>query len=164
MAHGPFSEPPLLPTSVTTHYVLLWKKTLALTNCVGSIPKADWEQRAVMVEGYLLDAVKEKPESCKCGSPDYVDHHLWLAATPTASKALAIVVEVSPRSWPTNPTWRNTRAFTALVRAKSKVRIAGWLTWDEEHESQVGKSRRTLWEVHPIHQIQVPRGNQWLTI
>ena len=49
----------------------------------------------MMVEGYLVfDAVKEGKEACNCGSIKYVDHHLWLASTPSASRAKAIVVEV----------------------------------------------------------------------
>ena len=125
---------------------------------------AIWEQRSVMVEGYLIDAVKEGREACNCGDDTYVDHHLWLAGTPSASKARALVVEVSPRSWPTHPTWSDNATFRKLVRDKAKVRVAGWLTWDQEHQANVGGSRMTLWEVHPIHSIQVWRNNQWVTI
>src|SRR5262249_37417277 len=54
---------------------------------------ARWESQAVIVEGYFVfDAVKEGEEACNCGSTKYVDHHLWLAATPAASRAMAMVV------------------------------------------------------------------------
>jgi hypothetical protein len=123
---------------------------------------AQWERQAVMVEGYLVfDAVKEGKEACNCGSTKYVDHHLWLASTPSASRAKAIVVEVSPRTWAYHQAWNKAETFRRLIRAKERVRVIGWLTWDQEHAAHLGKYRRTLWEVHPIHQIQVQRGNQW---
>jgi hypothetical protein len=125
---------------------------------------AKWESRAVVAQGYLLHVVQEGKEACNCGSTQYVDHHLWLAATPGSSRTKAMVVEVSPRSWTTHPTWSNNNTFQNVIAAKSKVRVAGWLTWDQEHKEQLGKTRQTLWEVHPIHQIQVQRGNQWVNL
>ena len=126
---------------------------------------ARWERPAVMVEGYLVfDAVKEGEEACNCGSTKYVDHHLWLASTPSATRAKAMVVEVSPREWANHQGWNKAETFRRLIRAKEKVRVIGWLTWDQEHAAHLGKYRRTLWEVHPIHQIQVQRGNQWVSL
>jgi hypothetical protein len=125
---------------------------------------AKWESRAVMVEGYLLNVVKEGKEACNCSSTEFVDHHLWLAPTPSASRMQAMVVEVSPRVWPNHPHWDDASTFRQIINAKNKVRVTGWLTWDQEHQEQIGKTRRTLWEVHPIHQIQVLKGNQWVTL
>jgi hypothetical protein len=125
---------------------------------------ARWESRSVMVEGYLIDAVTEGHEACNCGSDTYVDHHLWLAASPAAPKSKALVVEVSPRAWPTHPSWSDNNTFKKAVHDKNKVRIAGWLTWDQEHQPHVGHSRMSLWEIHPIHEIQVLRGGQWVGI
>jgi hypothetical protein len=36
--------------------------------------------------------------------------------------------------------------------------------WDYEHKEQLGKTRRTLWEMHPIHSIQVLRGRRWVAL
>jgi hypothetical protein len=66
---------------------------------------ARWESRAIMVEGYLLRVVQEGSEACNCGSTQFVDHHLWLAPTPGSPRTKAMVVEVSPRAWPTHPSW-----------------------------------------------------------
>lgn len=125
---------------------------------------AQWESRAVMVEGYLLKVVQEGKEACNCGSTTYVDHHLWLAPTPSSSRTTAMVVEVSPRVWGLHPGWDDSKTFQKVIDAKTKVRVTGWLTWDQEHKEQLGKTRRTLWEVHPIHSIQVQSGNQWVTL
>ena len=125
---------------------------------------AKWESRAVMVEGYLLRVVQEGPEACNCGSTKYVDHHLWLATMPNSSRTQAMVVEVSPRSWLYHPSWSDNSTFQNVINAKGKVRVAGWLTWDQEHKEQLGKTRRTLWEIHPIHQIQVQSGGHWVNL
>jgi hypothetical protein len=60
---------------------------------------AIWERLGVTIEGYLLGVTREREKACNCRSSTYVDHHLWLAATPSASKATSMVIEVSPRSW-----------------------------------------------------------------
>ena len=125
---------------------------------------AKWESRAVWVEGYLLHVVKEGKEACNCGSTKYVDHHLWLAPSPFASRTQAMVVEVSPRVWPSHPHWDDANTFRQIINAKTKVHVAGWLTWDQEHKEQLGKTRRTLWEVHPIHSIKVLKGSKWVTL
>ena len=122
------------------------------------------ESRAVIVTGYLVNVIREKAEGCNCESTKYVDHHLWLAPTPNSPISQAMVVEVSPRLWPRQPKWSKTATFQSLVDAKSKVRVTGWLMWDQEHREQLGKRRKTLWEVHPIHQIQVQRGNKWVNL
>ena len=125
---------------------------------------AKWESRAVTVEGYLLHVVQERQEACNCGSTKYVDHHLWLGAAPNSSRAQAMVVEVSPRSWSRHSNWSKNGTFQSVINAKSKVRVTGWLTWDQEHKEQLTKTRRTLWEVHPIHQIRAQSGNQWANL
>jgi hypothetical protein len=125
---------------------------------------AQWEKRAVTVEGFLLHVVKEGKEACNCGSTQFVDHHMWLAPTATALRTKAMVVEVSPRAWPKHPGWANNTTFTPIIKAKTKVRVTGWLTWDQEHNEQIGKTRGTLWEVHPITQIQVLEGGKWVLL
>jgi hypothetical protein len=56
---------------------------------------AIWEQRAVMVQGYLIGSTPEGEEACNCKSDTYIDHHLWLAGSPNSPKKRAMVVEVS---------------------------------------------------------------------
>jgi hypothetical protein len=127
---------------------------------------AKWESQAVMVEGYLIHVPElEGQETCNCGSGQYRDHHMWLAQNPTDQRSRAMVVEISPRAWPTHPGWNNAvSTLKPVVDAREKVRVTGWLTWDQEHNEQVGSTRRTLWEVHPIHQIQVLRAGHWVSL
>jgi hypothetical protein len=56
------------------------------------------------------------------------------------------------------------KTFRSIINTKAKVRITGWLMWDYEHKEQLGNTRRTLWEVHPIHSIQVLHGNRWVAL
>jgi hypothetical protein len=125
---------------------------------------AQWERRAVTVEGFLLHIVKEGAESCNCGSTQFVDHHMWLAPTAAAGRTKAMVVEISPRAWGQHPTWATNTPFNPLIKSKTKVRMTGWLTFDQEHNEQVGKTRGTLWEVHPVTQVQVLKGGKWVPL
>jgi hypothetical protein len=128
---------------------------------------AQWEKKGVTVEGYLLtDVVPERREKCNCDLPKAEDHdfHLWLANNSAASGGTsAMVVEVSPRTRAQHPTWTR-KSLLQLVRGKAKVRITGWLMWDQEHIEQLRKTRLTLWEVHPIHRVQYLSGKTWVTL
>jgi hypothetical protein len=82
-----------------------------------------------------------------------------------SSLARVMVVEISPRERLCHPEWVNAATYLKpVVTAKEKVRVTGWLTYDQEHPEQLGKTRRTLYEIHPIHAIQVWRGNKWVTL
>jgi hypothetical protein len=42
--------------------------------------------------------------------------------------------------------------------------MTGWLTFDQEHNEQVGKTRGTLWEVHPVTRVQVLEDGKWVML
>jgi hypothetical protein len=158
-AYEPFSVPQLL-TNQPQH---------AIT--AGRVPRSEWpqaaldethawERKGVAVDGYLLKVRHEGPESCNCHSEEDRDYHIWLGASPDDDRASAIVVEISPREVPQHPGWR-LRTLQKLARDHARVRISGWLMWDQEHPEQIGKTRGTLWEIHPIHRIEVFNGGGW---
>jgi hypothetical protein len=122
-----------------------------------------WESRGVSVEGYLLRVKQEGPESCNCSDKTKREYHIWVGDSPDADRAQSVVVEVSPRLLPSHPNWR-VRILSRLAKDHAKVRISGWLMWDQEHPEQIGKTRGTLWEVHPIHVIEVWSGGQWRSL
>jgi hypothetical protein len=134
-----------------------------------ALPKADdpsLDNTGVVLEGYLLNFKQEGPESPNCYDPDLHDFHMWIgkttARTPKARNALrrkAVVVEPTPRTQALNPSW--TKANLNKIRGQ-RVRITGWLMYDFEHPPQVGKTRGTLWEVHPVMKIEVLQGGQWV--
>ena len=51
-----------------------------------------------------------------------------------------------------------------LVDNQERVRISGWLFFDPEHPDHIEKYRITLWEIHPIMEIEVWQGDQWVPL
>jgi len=122
----------------------------------------DLEAKGARVEGRLIAIRTQGPESCNCGSDTDVDTHMWIATTASANAkpTRSMVVEISPRELGDHAGWDHD-TLVSLAKKGARVRISGWVTWDEEHGSEVGKSRGTLWEIHPIHLIEVFQNGAW---
>lgn len=132
------------------------------------IDRATVERREglpVVVEGYLAGAKVEGPETPNChgADPKYRDWHIWLTAAPGESRARSVVIETTPRVRAMHPTWELS-ALRAIVRDSTRVRVSGWLMLDPEHPDQVGKTRGTIWEIHPITAIEYQRRGRWSTL
>jgi hypothetical protein len=119
-----------------------------------------WEQRGATLEGYLLDAMQQQPAAWNCNDVLRCDYQLWIGISPDADPSNAIIVGISPRLLPSHPNWR-LGILNRLAKDRAKVRISGWLLWDQQYQEEVGKSRSTLWEIHPIHVIEVWSGGGW---
>ena len=119
----------------------------------------------VAVEGYLAGAKQEGTESPNChgDDPKYRDFHIWLVQKPTDDRSKSIVVEITPRVRAHHLNWR-TDVLGQIVRRDQRVRISGWLMLDPEHPDQVGKTRATIWEIHPIMQIEVQQQGRWIPL
>lgn len=131
------------------------------------------EAKGIEVIGYLAGVTAEKEESCNCKDPDHKDHHMWLVAKPKEKQAKSMVVEISPRLLDDHPDWP--KLASKAHRDGTLVRIRGWRTFDQEHPEQLhnrknhaGKilhaTRATLWEIHPILEIDVKEGGKWVPI
>lgn len=125
------------------------------------------EKRAVQVVGYLIASKREGPESSNCHLDQDRDYHLWLTNSPDDDKSAAIVVEITPRVAVHHANWAST--IGALAKNNRRVRITGWLLFDQEHPEQVGKTRATRWEIHPVTKIEVwskPGGKpgKWMAV
>ncbi len=122
---------------------------------------AKYEGAPVETTGYLLDYKHEGTESTNCHASNYRDYHLWLAENASDSKAKSIVIEITPRVQAERPGWAD-----ALKDLKGQhVRIQGWLLFDQEHPEQLGKTRATLWEIHPIMHIDLDQGGgNWVNV
>lgn len=125
---------------------------------------AQQEGRPVQVEGYLLLVRHEGPESPNCHDAGERDFHMWLSTAPgtSADRATSLIVEVTPRSRALNGGWQPDSRLLDLIGRH--VRISGWLLLDQEHPEQVGKTRGTLWEIHPVMTIEVEQNGQWLDL
>ena len=122
-----------------------------------------WENKGVMVEGYLVKARQTGPESANGNSKTHRDIHCWITTDRRVNKREGIIAEVTPRWLAKNPGW-TVENLDKLAMKRSHVRITGWLMWDEEHPDEVGKSRGSQWEIHPITKFEIERGGQWVEI
>ncbi|HUI57707.1 MAG TPA: hypothetical protein VLY04_22170 [Bryobacteraceae bacterium] len=123
------------------------------------------EGTQVVLQGFVLIARQEGPESVNCGSsvPDKpVNHDIHIAIVDSASnqtECSGVVVEMSPHHRPT--TWTQS-AVEAAATGHFPVRVTGQLFFDSSHTPcQNGApisgdpSRASLWEVHPIYKFEV---------
>ena len=93
-------------------------------------------------------------------------------ASPADDFAKAVVVEICPRLRSIHPTW-NIANLRMYAKARTQVRMYGWLMFDGEHPELVVDPtkpdkdrvrRATLWEIHPNTRIEVKIGGKWLTL
>lgn len=124
-----------------------------------------WEGIPVSVEGYFAGAKQEGPESPNCHGADasFRDWHLWLSAAPGKDRSRSVVVETTPVVRASNPEW-TLMSIRALAASGTRVRVSGWLMLDPEHPDQVGRTRGTIWEVHPITRIEVRTAAGWVPL
>jgi hypothetical protein len=116
---------------------------------------AKYEGSPVEVTGYILDLKHEGTESTNCHDTNNRDYHVWLGANAGDDRSLSMVIEITPRVRAQRSGWTD----SAISALKGKhVRIRGWLLFDQEHPEQIGQTRKTLWEIHPIVHIEVDQG------
>lgn len=156
------------PVSINSILGLQWPKSIerqtrANWSAADAAQVAKYEGIPVQVEGWLAGAKSQGPESCNCHSPDDVDNHLWIVDSPSKDRTQSVVIEVTPRVRAQHPGWAFER-IRPLVDGQTKVRISGWLLMDQEHPDQVGKTRGTIWEIHPIIAFDIQRGNSWVEL
>jgi len=157
---GPWSALPL-----DTLLGLPWPRTTDRRDRAGwsaadTAAVAAVEGSPVQVEGYLAGVKVESTESMDCHSAADVDYHLWLVSGPAEDRSRSLVAEITPRVRADHPGWDSTR-IRPLVDGHTRVRLAGWLLLDQEHPEQLGATRATLWEIHPIvdFAVQQPDGS-----
>ncbi|HET6400875.1 MAG TPA: hypothetical protein VFH95_05685 [Candidatus Kapabacteria bacterium] len=121
------------------------------------------ESQGVRLTGYLIAVRESGPESCNGYSDSLRDFHIWIADNPNAWKADAVIAEMTPRWKSVHSEWQ-LHELERLAERHAKVRASGWLMWDEEHPDEVGKSRGTQWEVHPVTNFEVNSGGEWETL
>jgi hypothetical protein len=130
---------------------------------------AGYEGVAVSATGFLATvdnaghrARHEGAESCNCDliGADEVDWHLYLTPSPAAPKRMAVVVELTPRVRKDHASWTD----GAIEAASVSMRVTGWLMYDPDHPDQVGTSRGTVWEIHPVTKLEKWNGSGWTVL
>jgi len=121
---------------------------------------ASMESIGARLTGYLIAVKQSGVESCNGYIDSLRDFHIWIGESPESQKPQSVIVEMTPRWKEVHPEWR-LRYLERLVEAHAQVRVSGWIMWDEEHASEVDKSRGTQWEVHPVTKFEVFTGGVW---
>jgi hypothetical protein len=125
-----------------------------------------FEGVAVEVEGYLAGYKLEIPEPPNCFStaPRHRDFHLWLSEHEHDRERNSVVVEITPRIRAMHPGWTEDR-LAAVVNTQARLRVRGWLMLDQMHPENVKRNRITLWEVHPILNLDwQTSGGKWVSL
>ena len=123
---------------------------------------AKFEGLPLAIEGYFAGVKQEGPEATNCHGADakFRDWHIWLAPEPGRDRTRAIVVETTPPVRSIHPDW-TLSTIRRLARDSTRVRVSGWLFYDPEHPDQIGRTRGTLWEIHPVMRIEAWKNGHW---
>jgi len=145
-----------------------------------------FEGVGVAVEGYLykvkVESSSPNPDpnrggestNCHAHLANDVDWHMPITAQNGQGEDVAIVVETTPRLRQLHPNWTVSRLkpWTENISSHANssfngqpVRIRGWLMLDPEHQGMIDSGlRSTLWEIHPITQIEVFQDGKWVDL
>ncbi len=128
---------------------------------------APYEGEALTITGFIvaLRPQANNSEATNCGESgeQNTDWHIALVGNSGDLESEAVVVETTPRIKRNHPNWTPT-ALKPLVGTSDSVRVSGYLLFDPVHKGHLGKYRRTLWEIHPIHRIEVWRAGRWIDL
>ena len=149
----------------------------------------DCENRIVSLTGWLVLAYAGPPETTNCADETFHDWHLEIFEKPSdhapqVGDPTPIICEITPRT--ERIIYRDgvriqslagffrlqDVSYKATGHKAQKVRVTGYLLWDDEHNSsaEVGSTiqrfgrnelhqpwRSTAWEIHPVMKIEVIR-------
>lgn len=118
------------------------------------------EGAAVSLEGYIVSARTEGAEqtNCELRDAEWHDWHVWLVRTEAEASARdrsrAVVIEITPRVRRLDGDRFDLRRIRQWAREGRRVRVSGWLLLDPDHPDEVGKTRGTIWEIHPVMKLE----------
>lgn len=135
--------------------------------------RADWpaptramiephEGQGVVFTGYILQVARETGEPSNCGSTDPRDEdvELFLAHRPGVTDGAQIILgEITPRWRAAYTSWRPVNLRD--VAGGRRIRITGWLLYDQESFGETHGGTATPWEIEPITNVEVLRNGTW---
>jgi hypothetical protein len=126
---------------------------------------ARYEGIPIVVEGYLYNTRLSGPETPNCHGAEAAqrDWHIWMVKNPGDDRTGSIVAETTPRVRAQHPGW-TVQKMNEAENDGLPVRISGWLFFDPEHPDQIGKTRGTIWEIHPVMKIELLVGGEWVLL
>jgi hypothetical protein len=123
---------------------------------------------AVSITGYVYKVKVGGVETCNCKDKEEAHRDTHIELTPDAEHTSAeyrLIVEVTPRMRALmgvkGVDWSTGELKEQLTG--HRVKVDGWLFYDEEHESQAYATRpdgrrnwrASCWELHPVTSIEV---------
>ena len=88
---------------------------------------------------------------------------IWIVDHSTTDRSHSIITEATPRVRAHHSGWAIDNFFK-ISRNQLQVRMSGWSMLDQEHPEQLNQTRGTLWEIHPIMQIEVQQNGSWVPL
>jgi hypothetical protein len=116
------------------------------------------EDTYVALNGYMIGAHPGGPETCNCKLSGEAnnDFHINLVDQKGEKFTDSVVVEMTPKIRTTHPNWTLANLQNILDdRDPPYVRVTGMLLLDTEHIHRSGGPRMTIWEIHPVMNLQV---------
>lgn len=134
------------------------------------------QEKAAVVQGFVVDIKIGGVETCNCRTkdPQYRDTHIELVPDESHTGVEnRVIIEVTPRlrtmMRKRGVDW-STEGLRKSIKGR-RVEVAGWLTYDAEHESAafandpgdvIGEKnwRATCWEIHPVTYLNIITGKR----
>lgn len=174
------SDPPQNPHAITWEAIgkesnLAWPRQASTTRRAWTAAQLSeiepYEGIAVVVTGFIraLRPQSGNREDTNCGKTgeNNTDWHMALVGDAQMPESEAVVVEPTPRFKINHPGWKPAKLapFVNTGRAEDSVRVTGFLLLDPTHKGHLTRYRGTLWEVHPVTEIEVfVLGRGWITL
>jgi hypothetical protein len=124
-----------------------------------------WENKAVQVEGYIRRATIQGPSAAyamKRGL-EFSPVHLYLVSESEHGLEKSLTAVVTPRVSQRYPQWTLSR-LRELGEQTARVRISGWLIWEQFQSKKVGNIAGTMWRINPVLKIEMEKGKHWVAL
>lgn len=158
------------PVSFDSLTLLTWPKTVEQRYMKdwpadGRAFIAQYAGVPIIVEGYIESVREAPPEPANCNftGSSLTDWVIYFTKNARDVRSQAVVIRATPRVR-ANHKWTLDLLRSTAVDNHLPVRVSGWLLFDPEHPGDVGKTRATLWEIHPVMQIEIFQNGKWVTL
>jgi hypothetical protein len=126
---------------------------------------SQYQGMPIVLEGYLLSAKEAPPDPANCNRNNgaNVDWNLSISKTAGDDPSLGVMAQITPRIRAGHK-WTLDAIRTSTIFSQAQVRISGWLLFNSDHPGEVGRTRATLWEIHPVMEIEVLQNGHWISL
>ncbi len=159
-----------VPVSFDSLTTLTWPKSVEQVDMKDWSPTnrafiSQYEGVPIMVEGYIVNIREDYPDPANCNRANgsNLDWRISFTQNPKDDRSQAIIAMVTPRVR-FDHQWTIDLIHAVIMGDHIPVRMYGWLYFDPQHPDEVGVTRATLWEIHPVMQIEVSQNGRWLPL